>query len=78
MKTSYVDVAVRIEVTHGMDEDPTELVCDCNYQFAGEGIGNTEMKECVTAGTKDENGALVREDGQTGRTVELHHTPPVE
>lgn len=79
LKTSYVDVAVRVEVTHGADEDPTEKISEADYSFTGDGIGNAEMKDVQVAGTKDEqSGALVREDGQTGRNVEILHTPPVE
>ncbi len=77
-KKTFVDVAMRLEVPHGVDEDPMEIVNEANFTIS---IDDTEIQimDVVVSGTCDEeSGALVREDGATGRDVCLLHDPPID
>lgn len=78
MKTSYVDVVVRVKVTHGVNEDPMEVLSEANCDFSGEGVGESKVVDAAVAGTCGNDDVLIREDGQTGRSVSIHHDPPVE
>lgn len=87
MKTSFVDCLIRVRVQQADDDDrdPADVVAeDSNYEVVlepGDGgtpwILGTELLECVTAGEATADGVLLREDGKTGRNVELSHSPPI-
>lgn len=79
---SYVDVLIRVVVVHDPDLDPEDLVNDADYAItyqAEDGqINDTEMTEVALAGRVGENNVLIREDGKTGRTASIRHSPSVE
>ena len=79
MKTSYVDVLVRVKVTHGLDEDPAEIANEATFKTT---LPHADLRvmDMATAGTCDEanDGILIRDDGGTGRTATINHDPPID
>lgn len=75
LKTSYVDVLVRVKVTHGVDEDPVEVANDAEFKTTLP-IAELRVMDMAIAGTCDEQngGVLIREDGGTGCDATITHT----
>lgn len=79
--TTFVDVLVRVKVTHPVGTDPMELTNESELSFYHSDdtvdIDQHELLEVVNVGAMNEEGTLVREDGGTGRNAVIAHDPPL-